>query len=1088
MLSLTRIFLHNWHRFNHHVIDVKDSLYLAGHNGSGKSSILDGLQVVLIADLVRIRFNSSAQERSLRNLDSYVRGKIGEGRYLRPGNTVAYIALEFTDTQNGSHCTLGVCMEAGKGKKSNRSYFILSKGLDPALFIPEGRPLSRRELKQFLRKRRWARTFDQVSEYQTEMLNRLGGLNPRFFDLFRRALSFQPIRNIREFVEQWLLEASLLDVETLQQVVNNLGLLRQRAKEVEERQNMLRTIVNQQAEVYRLHDLHAQYTILAARLRLRLAEQQVSSLQKQIEQQQEKIKRGKRELATAQAARSGAEADLLQAQLRLLQSDIIRRQKELQAQISDAKQEADEIRDRWQRLYRDLVQEGNALRVLLPIGEAPLEPAEREALAALTDGIATLSQNLPPPDALAGHLACTIPLLDAARKRLERTYVLLDEEVRSLRKEGQRLEQELAQLRQGTPRYPANVERLRELLTPVVGERPRLLCELLQIPDERWQNALEAMLGVRRFNVIVPPKYFEAALRVLNEARASKKLYDVGLVNLARVGKEGRRARPGSLAQQVTTRAKLLRPYLDSVLGDIISFQSVEDFHRHRRAVTPEVMLYQEWTVRALPPRRYRPWFIGERAQRSQIEQRERELAAIGEKLAELVPVVQRGEAQVRLLNRGRKLAILREQLSADLDERPLRELIANYEAELHSLDLSGVAALQQEVERLEAIKKQEEKQVRQLDRQLATWDSEQRALKRDLQGAHSQRSERVQQAKEVCARYPDAIQEAEALLEERRERKDLREAVRNAEMTARNFQTRARNEQDKLREQATTYNTRYQFSALAGNPHEARYATELERLTATELPVFRQQIEQAEREAEEELREHVLHKLREQIWGARQELERLNDALTRLEFHGERYRFRYYPAEDVRDFYDLLMGTQILGTDPLYDSKFYSDHEATFERFYELLTRTPQSEMERREQDRLTDYRRYLTYDIEVTHQDGKKSRLSRIIGQTSGGETQTPFYLAIAASFVQLYHINQRVRRPTIRLIAFDETFSKMDQDRIGSTLDLFHNFNLQIITATPLERCEYLVPKICTNLVLTGIDDSVLIEPYHNYEAQL
>ena len=85
------------------------------------------------------------------------------------------------------------------------------------------------------------------------------------------------------------------------------------------------------------------------------------------------------------------------------------------------KQEADEIRDRWQRLYRDLVQEGNALRVLLPIGEAPLEPAEREALAALTDGIATLSQNLPPPDALAGHLACTIPLLDAARKRLERT-------------------------------------------------------------------------------------------------------------------------------------------------------------------------------------------------------------------------------------------------------------------------------------------------------------------------------------------------------------------------------------------------------------------------------------------------------------------------------------------------------------------------------------------------------------------------------------------------------------------------------------------------------------------------------------------
>ena len=47
-LSLTRIFLHNWHRFQHDVIEVEDSLYLAGHNGSGKSSVLDALQVQLV--------------------------------------------------------------------------------------------------------------------------------------------------------------------------------------------------------------------------------------------------------------------------------------------------------------------------------------------------------------------------------------------------------------------------------------------------------------------------------------------------------------------------------------------------------------------------------------------------------------------------------------------------------------------------------------------------------------------------------------------------------------------------------------------------------------------------------------------------------------------------------------------------------------------------------------------------------------------------------------------------------------------------------------------------------------------------------
>ena len=106
----------------------------------------------------------------------------------------------------------------------------------------------------------------------------------------------------------------------------------------------------------------------------------------------------------------------------------------------------------------------------------------------------------------------------------------------------------------------------------------------------------------------------------------------------------------------------------------------------------------------------------------------------------------------------------------------------------------------------------------------------------------------------------------------------------------------------------------------------------------------------------------------------------------------------------------------------------------------------------------------------------------------QTSGGETQTPFYLTIAASFVQLYRINERSGRPTIRLVAFDEAFSKMDQSRIASTLDLFQRFKLQVITATPLERCEYLAPKICTTYVLANAGDHVIIEPYRVYAAKL
>src|SRR5579859_6519653 len=96
-LELTKIFLHSWHRFQSQEIAVQDGLYLAGHNASGKSTILDALQVLLLADLDLIKFNSSAQERSERTLDGFVRGKIMENRLLRPGGAIGYVAIEFTE-------------------------------------------------------------------------------------------------------------------------------------------------------------------------------------------------------------------------------------------------------------------------------------------------------------------------------------------------------------------------------------------------------------------------------------------------------------------------------------------------------------------------------------------------------------------------------------------------------------------------------------------------------------------------------------------------------------------------------------------------------------------------------------------------------------------------------------------------------------------------------------------------------------------------------------------------------------------------------------------------------------------------------
>ena len=97
------------------------------------------------------------------------------------------------------------------------------------------------------------------------------------------------------------------------------------------------------------------------------------------------------------------------------------------------------------------------------------------------------------------------------------------------------------------------------------------------------------------------------------------------------------------------------------------------------------------------------------------------------------------------------------------------------------------------------------------------------------------------------------------------------------------------------------------------------------------------------------------------------------------------------------------------------------------------------------------TDYRGYLDYDIEVTS-NGKPQLFSKIYGEKSGGETQTPYYVAIAASFAQMYSLGE-----SIRIMMLDEAFDKMDDERIASMMKFFKDQKFQVILATPPAKME-------------------------------
>ena len=68
------------------------------------------------------------------------------------------------------------------------------------------------------------------------------------------------------------------------------------------------------------------------------------------------------------------------------------------------------------------------------------------------------------------------------------------------------------------------------------------------------------------------------------------------------------------------------------------------------------------------------------------------------------------------------------------------------------------------------------------------------------------------------------------------------------------------------------------------------------------------------------------------------------------------------------------------------------------------------------------------------------------------SGGETQTPFYIAVLASFAQLYRVNDATRfGNTVRLVVFDEAVNQMESDRNTERVRRRRNRGICLITVS-------------------------------------
>ena len=618
MKKLTRLKLINWHRFSDVTIDFGDSTLISGENGAGKSTLLDAIQFVVTCSTNH--FNKAAHENGKRKLTGYIRCKTGRENhpYERTGEISAHVALEFYEESKEKYFVIGAVIDsATEGQETVVRYLMDNVMLEDEMFKIGNRPRTITEFRSFNNKniKLFAKT---NAEGKKMMKQRFGRIEDKFFQLIPKALAFKPIDDIKDFVYSYVLDKKEVNIDHLRENVRSYQELEKTLEGVKNRIEKLSEIECHHKAVVDCIQSDRMYEYFMAQSDLDLTKEQIGVLQDEIrresyrlEQLNAKCSSMKKELENKEEVRT-----LLLAELNA-NSDFqtLEKQKKYLKEL----QEKEEIQyQEKKRLLESGKKAGQKVKRLLEIPDVDECMKQYDELLHRlkdTEDVVSAQELIDRAIAYKKHMSTKLQ-----RKNLE-----IQSRLNEIAADLQETEQRISNLKQHRFSYPSAVQLLmsrveQELLKIGRTAKPRILCEMLEITDETWRNAVEGYLNTQRFYVLVEPEHFDIALGIYEKLRREKKAYGVGLINSGKL-EEYDIAPAGSLATVVESKSIYAKRYVNMVLGKVHMCKRVDELKQYPVSITPNCMRYQNHVASAIRPEIYTTPFIGKNAFKVQYEQ-----------------------------------------------------------------------------------------------------------------------------------------------------------------------------------------------------------------------------------------------------------------------------------------------------------------------------------------------------------------------------------------------------------------------------------------------------------------------------------
>ncbi|MFI3173194.1 MAG: ATP-binding protein, partial [Eubacteriales bacterium] len=974
----TKLCLNNWGGVSHKVMEFHEYVNLfSGKSGSGKSTVMDALQVILYGSCSANFLNKAAEDgKNKRSVLGYLRGEQKDGSANRANmDFCSSIVLEIKDTGTGIVNCVGLTFEVRKADTDLKKYTYFShsgKMPQDKYLNKSGIPYTIREMKQLIEERSVSednrgrgdvnRTYPTKESYLNTLNESIMGSvdGSRFITMEKSAIALRMTNGTGQFIRDYMFPKSTSD--TIRQMSEQLGAyneIKSQIEDLKERIEGLQSVkkYGQSLLGHQIKQLEIEKTIKY--MDVYYTEQCIvdkkSALQ-DVEQEKTKLDSKKLEL---REQKKQIEEELREVLVALQSSDLGTKLNALE-ELNRRGEILDGSYDEWKRIVEKLhYWEQDAY-----ISDFVSNPM-RNRIAEFSKG--HVSEEL--CATLCKNIADTREILEEEYDE----YNSRKKAVGTLLQEKQQLVEDMKNNRKT---YPENLMKARKELSSRLSMKygrtiaVHIFADLFDIREEEWKNAVEGRLGALKLALVTEPQYAHDAAVLFREM---KQYEFVNLIQTKRISEEEQPVEEHALYEAVTTEEKYIDGCLRRYLGRVMKCESIKDLEHVYDGVTKDCYAYSNFMFRHFKKKDYTIYAcIGTKVSKVKLSEYEEEILKLSKEYAEIISAVE-------AIKKARNFETLEQEASylvrLSHTQNELEKLVtqkSRLEFEIKELQEGECRLLQEKAQHLEKDSEEAGQAVEENDTKLAKITTDKIMLEADIRKLNENLEGHLM-GYSADASIEASVQEIERKQFGTVKNRKIAEVIRIKEAME--------SDQEQLEMAREAYVFKYPNCGfqIREKSNEA-YEKQLESYERDYEENYLHEFEKQAKLVQKSLRENVLATIHGDIKAAKRHANSINRMLRDTNFSDSTYQIKIDAAKDENgQFYEMLMAEELdskniyndgfegqlsLGEDTFYE-KYEHKIQLLLNKFMPSTKEDAMTEQRQKEMEWYSDYRNYLSFSM---------------------------------------------------------------------------------------------------------------------------